>query len=204
MPIVRSATLAGSFWFPTETIRNRHLSNPAKGVLVVGYSLSLEGEVTREQIMALSPKDNPNVIKRCFCELEAAGHLEYYSQYGDYGLKNKIRFHPIPIPAEERTNRTHWKKKEKKTKKQRPYQKFLLTDYWKRVREAVKERDRHQCVQCKSLEILQVHHLTYDHHGDEMNHLEDLVTLCFKCHQEKHAGKRKARPAALPDLSLSE
>jgi len=86
---------------------------------MVGYSLSLEGEVTREQIMALSPKDNPNVIKRCFCELEAAGHLEYYSQYGDYGLKNKIRFHPIPIPAEERTNRTHWKKK-KENKKTTP------------------------------------------------------------------------------------
>lgn len=191
MPIVRSVALKDSFWFPRETIRNRHLSYPARGVLITGYNLSLGGEVTREQIIAFSQNDNPNAIKRCFRELEKAGHLEYYSPYGEYGIKNKIKFHLIPLPIEKRTNRTHWKKKETKKRKQRPYQKFLLTDYWKQVREVIKERDGHKCVQCQSIEILQVHHLTYDHHGNEMNHLEDLVTLCFKCHQEKHAGKKR-------------
>jgi len=65
------------------------------------------------------------------------------------------------------------------------YQRFLQSDYWKAVRELVLERDKH-CQSCTSTKKLQVHHLTYDHHKDELNHLNDLVTLCDNCHKQVH------------------
>jgi hypothetical protein len=61
-----------------------------------------------------------------------------------------------------------------------PYSEFLQTGYWKAVRKQVLFRDGHRCQKCNSwlqAPQLRVHHLTYVHHGDEANHMEDLVTL---------------------------
>lgn len=54
------------------------------------------------------------------------------------------------------------------------------------------ERDGHQCTVCGRGRDLEAHHLTYAHHGDEKNHLEDLVTLCKCCHAATH-GKEPRR-----------
>src|SRR5437868_6583204 len=67
-----------------------------------------------------------------------------------------------------------------------PYSTFLLTKYWQKVRQKVLKRDGNKCIICKSRTDLQVHHDTYKHHGNELEHLEDLMTLCRKCHQEHH------------------
>lgn len=39
---------------------------------------------------------------------------------------------------------------------------------------------------CKQNGVLQVHHDTYKNHFEELNHLEDLMTLCDNCHKEHH------------------
>lgn len=67
-----------------------------------------------------------------------------------------------------------------------PYSEFLKTPYWKSIAETVKDRDGNKCKRCGSNKRLHVHHLSYQHHGDELNHLEDLVTLCRTCHKEVH------------------
>lgn len=69
------------------------------------------------------------------------------------------------------------------------YQEFLNSDYWKQCRKLVLERDEYHCVECGATNQLEVHHRTYEHHGDELNHLEDLVTLCQDCHQIAHNGQ---------------
>jgi hypothetical protein len=38
---------------------------------------------------------------------------------------------------------------------------------------------------------LQAHHRTYEHKGDELNHLDDLICLCKKCHKNFHAVERE-------------
>ncbi len=91
--------------------------------------------------------------------------------------------------------------KKKKTKKKRktklqidqiefrkrlPYADFLKTRYWKEVRQLVLARDGKMCVICKATKRLDIHHDSYKHHGDEKNHLEDLMTLCRDCHTEHH------------------
>lgn len=66
------------------------------------------------------------------------------------------------------------------------YHDFLRTPYWAAVAEMVRKRDNYKCQECGSTENLNIHHKTYENHGDEIHHLEDLVCLCQKCHEKHH------------------
>lgn len=63
---------------------------------------------------------------------------------------------------------------------------FLKSKYWNTVRLAVLKRDNYKCVICKSSGEMHVHHDTYKNHFNEHKHLDDLMTLCKKCHTEHH------------------
>ena len=91
------------------------------------------------------------------------------------------------IYAPKRRNKTD--KKARKRKKM-PYAEFLQTDYWKKVRETMLDRADYRCHKCKAQEHLQVHHISYEHRGDEMRHLELLVVLCRECHKDVHGLRR--------------
>ena len=67
-----------------------------------------------------------------------------------------------------------------------PYVLFLRSNYWKRVRKTVLQRDNYTCQHCESKKGLNAHHISYKHHGKEHMHLEDLITLCTKCHEKVH------------------
>lgn len=66
------------------------------------------------------------------------------------------------------------------------YNHFLKSSYWKNISKLIIKRDHHKCTKCGGKEYLQAHHLTYEHHFNEHNHLKDLVTLCKYCHSEIH------------------
>ena len=70
------------------------------------------------------------------------------------------------------------------------YEDFLTTKYWKAISSRRKYMDNLICTECGSPDNLCVHHISYDHHGDERNHFEDLITLCEKCHEKKHKNKK--------------
>lgn len=83
------------------------------------------------------------------------------------------------------------------------YENYLASEYWQAVAKAVKKRAGYRCQVCNSQHDLEAHHRTYDHRGDELNHLEDLTCLCRRCHAifhgkfEKpvvHQPKLKVRP----------
>lgn len=67
-----------------------------------------------------------------------------------------------------------------------PYADFLKTIYWRGVSLFVKRRDGWKCTACGSTEKIEVHHKTYENHGAETEHLEDLTTLCDNCHKKAH------------------
>jgi len=67
------------------------------------------------------------------------------------------------------------------------YGKFLKSEYWAKVREKVLARDCNKCRYCASKKRLEVHHLTYYNHKNELNHLDDLITLCHNCHSNVDA-----------------
>lgn len=66
------------------------------------------------------------------------------------------------------------------------YYNFLKTPYWKAIAEKVKYKANYRCQICNSNEKLNVHHRTYDNHGDELHHMDDLICICEDCHEKYH------------------
>jgi 5-methylcytosine-specific restriction endonuclease McrA len=66
------------------------------------------------------------------------------------------------------------------------YSKFLKSEYWAKVRKKVLARDCNKCQFCGSKKRLEIHHYSYKNHLNELNHLDDLITLCKSCHEYTH------------------
>lgn len=79
-----------------------------------------------------------------------------------------------------------FKNSEQRSKNER-YEKYRSSKDWEEIRKLILERDNHKCRCCASTERqLHIHHSTYEHLYDELNHLDDLITLCSVCHRAIH------------------
>lgn len=67
------------------------------------------------------------------------------------------------------------------------YLQYLKSDEWKAKRLEVLKRDNSKCQICSSSEQLDIHHKTYENFRNE--NLDDLQTVCRKCHKELHGLK---------------
>jgi 5-methylcytosine-specific restriction endonuclease McrA len=68
------------------------------------------------------------------------------------------------------------------------YHAYLRSPEWKEKREQVLTRDGHKCRLCNSPKAPSVHHRRYlDNHEEEP--LEDLITLCSRCHNIFHKSR---------------
>lgn len=65
------------------------------------------------------------------------------------------------------------------------YYAYLNDPVWKAVRVKRLKLDGFKCEKCGSTEVLQVHHRTYQNWGGQEK-MEDLITLCKKCHMLLH------------------
>lgn len=75
-----------------------------------------------------------------------------------------------------------------------PYNIYLKTDHWQRVRYAAIERAGHRCQVCNKHfddTVLQAHHRTYDRRGEESP--TDITILCVSCHSAFHKNGKVAR-----------
>ncbi len=64
------------------------------------------------------------------------------------------------------------------------YNKYLLSDNWRRKRVKVLRRDGFRCTVCNEGNLLEIHHLSYDHVFVEK--LSEVCTLCSKHHRMVH------------------
>ena len=69
------------------------------------------------------------------------------------------------------------------------YEEFLKTGYWKAISMLIRKCGK--CELCGSTENLHVHHKTYENHGYEHLHLDDLQCLCKECHIKVHNELKK-------------
>jgi 5-methylcytosine-specific restriction endonuclease McrA len=67
------------------------------------------------------------------------------------------------------------------------YKEYLTSDAWKAKRKAVLIRDGLRCQLCGHDKNLHVHHITYERIYVE--DLEDLITVCQRCHENVHSKK---------------
>lgn len=63
-------------------------------------------------------------------------------------------------------------------------EKYYTSKEWAEKRKKVFRRDGNRCVLCNSSEGLSAHHRSYRNFGNEP--LEDLTTLCSRCHRRFH------------------
>ena len=68
------------------------------------------------------------------------------------------------------------------------YKEYLLTAEWRILRWATFERDNHTCVRCGSTSFLHAHHTHYDGIFDMHFTIDQLETVCTRCHQKIHKG----------------
>lgn len=61
------------------------------------------------------------------------------------------------------------------------YLAYLLSPFWKRVRNAALEAAGGRCEKCRKLKRITAHHLTYDNLFTETT--ADLLIVCWPCHQ---------------------
>ncbi len=66
-----------------------------------------------------------------------------------------------------------------------PYDEYLRTEWWQRLRIAALKRANYRCFNgARHRGPLNVHHLTYERLGTELD--RDLQVLCRKCHEAVH------------------
>jgi len=68
--------------------------------------------------------------------------------------------------------------------KNMPYNDYLKTAHWKRVRTAALHRSSFRCQLCNRKRQLHVHHRTYERRGHE--YYTDVIALCDECHAKYH------------------
>lgn len=78
-------------------------------------------------------------------------------------------------------NSVNWDEVAKALKKL-SYDEFLLTFYWDIIKRRMRGLADNRCRVCNSDSLLNVHHRTYEHHGYEIQNLNDLTVLCEECH----------------------
>ena len=64
------------------------------------------------------------------------------------------------------------------------YKQYLNSPHWQKIRQAVFKEYGHRCDHCGSSKNLHIHHITYEHLGEE--EISDLVPLCEDCHKRLH------------------
>lgn len=68
------------------------------------------------------------------------------------------------------------------------YREYLNSPEWAAIKAAIRDRDK-VCKDCGATSNLAVHHITYEHLKNEMEHLDDLILVCRTCHDFRHGFK---------------
>lgn len=69
------------------------------------------------------------------------------------------------------------------------YNAHLISQKWQKLRKLVFKRSDGFCEGCGVRKAIQVHHVSYDHMGDEF--LWELRAVCLTCHERIHPHMRK-------------
>lgn len=104
----------------------------------------------------------------------------------------------IKIPNKDQLNSKPKSKRKQKSLEYLKYQRYIRSKDFQVVKNLVFERDNHQCQVCNwtpddydanlksTHRSLSCHHRTYDNLYNELDNLDDCITLCNICHSSIH------------------
>lgn len=78
------------------------------------------------------------------------------------------------------------------------YQRYLKSDHWRKFKLTILASRGQRCEQCRSVQKIQIHHLTYIRLGAELP--SDVKVLCEACHQKAHDIFQPKRPKWISGL----
>ena len=71
------------------------------------------------------------------------------------------------------------------SKRKTVYMQYLESSHWRKLRHEAFERDGYKCSKCGSSKTLQGHHLKYRKPLESCT-VEDIESMCIKCHKAHH------------------
>jgi len=74
--------------------------------------------------------------------------------------------------------------------KNMPYNEYLKTEHWQRVKKEVKIKCWGKCVLCNKEDNLHYHHRSYSSRGGLWTEPNDVFILCADCHNLFHKNKK--------------
>jgi hypothetical protein len=75
-------------------------------------------------------------------------------------------------------------KKETKAEWRERYRRHLFSSEWHDIKRKVMERAQNICEGCGDYKATEIHHLSYEHMGNEF--LWEVVAVCADCHARYH------------------
>lgn len=110
--------------------------------------------------------------------------------------RRKVQANEIPakLPDKDKDK----SKRKQKSEEYLKYQRYIRSKEWDEIKKIILERDNYKCQFCgwtpddydpnlkSTHRTLTVHHKTYEHLYDELNHLDDLIVLDNICHSACH------------------
>jgi hypothetical protein len=139
----------------------------ANGVVIVGYQCLQCGRcaerVGKDTVdVDRLPWWDEERQKKFWGHREALARREYAEKQAD-------------LEREQQERERQWRER---------YNAHIQSDKWQDLRRRVFARCKRRCEGCGERPAAQVHHLTYDHLGDEF--LFELVAVCMSCHERIH------------------
>lgn len=114
----------------------------------------------------------PKIIHPNLCVDCAAAHLE----------ERRARATPDHKPRSVLRTIARGREQNAEVIMSKQYSDYLSSPQWLVRREAVLQRDEYICQACCERTATEVHHLTYDHLGNEP--MFDLASVCHDCHEQ--------------------
>lgn len=81
------------------------------------------------------------------------------------------------------------------SKQKQQYLQYLKSEHWQTLRRAAFERDGYKCIRCRSPRRIGGHHKRYRADLNSCT-VDDIETLCWRCHRGWHAEKKRLRREA--------
>lgn len=78
------------------------------------------------------------------------------------------------------------------------YDDYIKSKHWQdKKQEYFRFHDR-QCIECGSIKAIHLHHMTYEHIGNER--LSELIPLCEMCHKATHSADKIVKAELKPKV----
>jgi 5-methylcytosine-specific restriction endonuclease McrA len=120
-------------------------------------------------------------------------------------LSKLKKWDPVLVEEWDKRRTAYWEDRRRQYENERDeenrqfwerYNRHMKSEKWQAIRRRVFARCKGICEGCAERRAVHVHHLSYEHLGDEL--LYELVGVCLSCHEKDHGRPLGPPPQVSP------